>query len=102
MEGDMSTLTGIIDFFSYTLATGVLPLLIGLAVVAFVYGIIEYFLNPDNEEKRKKGKSFILWGVIALFVMISFWGIVGVLQNTFKTEDNSSGIKIPNIPQQPE
>lgn len=97
---DMKSLTGIINFLSDTLAKGVLPLLIGIAVVAFVYGIIEYFLNPDNEEKRKKGKSFILWGLIALFVMVSFWGIVGVLQNTFQTTDNSAGVKIPSIPDQ--
>jgi uncharacterized membrane protein len=94
-----ATLTTLIKFLSDTLATGVLPLLITLAVVAFVYGIIQYFLNPDNEEKRKAGKSFMVWGIVSLFVMVSFWGIVGILQNTFLPDGSNNTIKMPKIPE---
>jgi len=95
----MTDLTSIIKFLSDTLANGIIPLLIGLAVVGFIYGIIQYFLNSENEEKRKKGKEFMLWGIIALFVIISFWGIVNILQNTF-TKDVKTEVHIPKIPQQ--
>ena len=61
-------------------------LLFILATVSFIWGVIQYFLNAENEEKRKKGKSFMLWGIIALFVMVSVWGLVGVLSNTFGTK----------------
>lgn len=93
-----STLTSLIEFLSNTLATGILPLLVTAAVIAFVYGIVQFLLNQENEEKRKAGKSFMLWGVISLFVMVSFWGIVGILQNTF-TNDAGSNIKMPKIPE---
>ncbi|MEK7143703.1 MAG: hypothetical protein AAB756_02635, partial [Patescibacteria group bacterium] len=33
--------------------------------------------------KRKEGKQFMIWAVIALFVMISVWGLVGVLADAF-------------------
>lgn len=79
----MKTIAGILNFFSCTLINSVVPLLFTLAVVAFIWGIIQYFLNPENEEARKKGKSFMIWGIIALFVMISMWGLVNVLSNTF-------------------
>ena len=58
-------------------------MLVSLAVVSFVYGIIQYFLYPDNEEKRKAGKQFMFWGIVTLFVMVSIWGLVGILSNTF-------------------
>jgi len=80
------SLTSIGNFFNFlscTLIKSVAPFLISLATVAFVYGIIQYFLNPDNEEKRKKGKSYMMWGIIALFVIVSVWGLVGILSNTF-------------------
>ncbi|HEY5588943.1 MAG TPA: hypothetical protein VIK86_08315 [Candidatus Paceibacterota bacterium] len=94
--GNLKDITDIINFASCTLANAVIPLLIGLAVTAFVYGIIQFFLNPDNEEKRKAGKSYMLWGIIALFVMVSFWGLVGILSNTFTP--GGTTVYMPGLP----
>ena len=79
----LTTLGNILKWASCTLIKLVVPLLFTIAVVGFIWGMIQYFLFPDNEEKRKNGKSFMLWGIIALFVMVSIWGLVGVLTNTF-------------------
>jgi uncharacterized membrane protein len=79
----ITDLKSLINFFTCTLMNSVVPLLIALAIVGFIYGIIKYFLNPDNEEKKKDGKSFMLWGIITLFVMVSIWGLVGILSGTF-------------------
>lgn len=81
--GNINNLTELIDFFSCTLMKSVVPLLVGLAVAGFVYGIIKYFLNPENEEKKKEGKTFMPWGLIALFVIVSMWGIVAIFTATF-------------------
>jgi len=81
--GNLGSLTDIINFFTCTLMKAVVPLLVSLAVVGFVYGIIQYFLNPDNEEKKKAGKSYMFWGIVTLFVMVSIWGLVGVFSSTF-------------------
>mgnify|MGYP003423815579 CR=1 FL=1 len=80
---DLDSIANIFNWASCTLVTAIVPFLLSLAVAAFVWGIIQYYLNPDNEEKRKKGKSFIIGGLIALFVMISMWGLVQVLTDTF-------------------
>ena len=92
----ITTLTSLINFFTCTLMNAVVPLLMALSVVGFVYGIIQYFLNPDNEEKRKAGKSFMLWGLVALFVIVSIWGLVGILSNTFL---GSSHTYLPSLPE---
>lgn len=81
---NFSTLGDIIKWAGCTIVTGVIPLLFTLATAAFIWGIIQYFLNPENEEKRKNGKSYMIWGLITLFVMVSMWGIVNVFSNTFK------------------
>lgn len=78
-----SSVKNIIDYATCILAKSVVPLLFALASVAFVWGIIQYFLNPTNEENRKKGKSFMIWGLVALFVMLTMWGLVAILSNTF-------------------
>ena len=68
-ETKMDTLAHIANWASCTLISYIIPLLFTLAVAGFIWGIVQYYLNPDNEEKRKKGKSYMIWGIIALFVM---------------------------------
>lgn len=74
----------------------ILPLLVTLAVAGFVWGIVKFFMNPDNEEGRKKGKTFIVWGLIALFIIVSMWGIVGILGKTFFIETTMPGLPVGN------
>jgi len=78
----ITDLSSFINYATCLLMNAVVPLLVGLAVVGFVYGIIKYFLNPENEEKRKEGKSFMFWGLVTLFVMVSIWALVGVFSST--------------------
>ncbi len=83
LKNSFNALHGIINFISCSLITFVVPLLFSLAVAAFIWGIIQTLLNPTNEEARKKGKSFMVWGIISLFIMVSVWGIVKILAATF-------------------
>lgn len=82
-SASMASIEGIINWATCLLSRSVVPLLFALAVVAFIWGVIQFYLNPENEEKRKKGKSFIVGGLIALFIMVSMWGIVGIFTTTF-------------------
>lgn len=60
----------------------VLPVLIALGMVYFVWGIVQYFIG-DNEEAKTKGKERIIFGIIGLAVIISVWGLVYILAGTF-------------------
>ncbi len=81
------------------LAGRVMPLLILLALVLFLYGIVKrFFWSKDSSDRTEAGK-FILWGVVALFVMVSVWGLVNLLRNTFNL-DNSNVPVPPSIPVQ--
>lgn len=71
----------------------VVPLLIGLAVVLFIYGVI-IFMFSDGGEKKEDGKSYMIWGIVGIFVMVSVWGLVAVLQSTFQLSNDPSSIKI--------
>ncbi|MCX6754199.1 MAG: pilin [Candidatus Nomurabacteria bacterium] len=94
----ITNLTNLINFFTCTLMNAVVPLLGALAVVGFIYGIIKYFLNPDNEEKRKEGKNFMFWGLVTLFVMVSIWGIVSLFSNSFLGNEGKP-LFLPTLPE---
>jgi succinate dehydrogenase/fumarate reductase cytochrome b subunit len=57
--------------------------LFALAVVYFLYGVLEFLMNSENEEKKTTGKSHMLWGVIGITIMLGVWTILGVVLDTF-------------------
>ena len=70
-------ITGIIN-------NSVIPLIFAVATVMFVWGVVQFFIiNADEEKKRAQGKQFMIWGIVALAVMLSVWGLVGILGATF-------------------
>ena len=73
----------LLNFFTDLIRVSIIPLLIALAVVYFLYGAGKFIRNAEDTGKREEGRQFMLYGVIALFVIVSFWGIVTLLANTF-------------------
>ena len=80
-QTSVTSVWSLADFIKRLLDTA-LPLLIAAAVVWFVYGLFQLFLAAD-EEKKEKAKSTVIYGVIAIFVMVSVWGLVNILAGTF-------------------
>ena len=58
-----------------------ITLMFAVAAVFFIYGVTEFIAASDNEEARTKGKQHMIWGVIGIFIMISVWGIMNILNN---------------------
>ena len=73
----------VLTYATCMVSSSVIPLLFIIATAAFIWGVVQTVINPDEEEKREKGRQFMLWGVIALTVMVSMWGLVRLLGNTF-------------------
>lgn len=72
------------------------PMIFAIAFLVFIWGVVQAFLLKD-EEAREKGKSYILWGVIAMFVMASVWGLVNILIGTFNLSSGGPSL-IPVAP----
>ena len=62
--------------------TAVIPLMFGLAIVYFFWGVIQFISKAGEEKAREEGKQKMLWGIIALFVFVSITGILTFIGNT--------------------
>ncbi|MBL1434329.1 hypothetical protein COB87_002050 [Candidatus Wolfebacteria bacterium] len=72
--------TALIDFFN----TAVIPLLMSLVLLIFMWGVVQYFfIKKEDPEARIEGAKFMMWGVIAFAVIVSMWGLVSLLLNSF-------------------
>jgi predicted PurR-regulated permease PerM len=84
---------GVIQFIN----TILVPLIFALAFFVFIWGVFQYFIaGGHDEEKKEKGKSLMLYGLIGFFVMVSVWGLVNILVGTFNLDKN-----IPRLPDAP-
>ena len=69
-----------------SLANTIIPLFMVIAVAVFLWGIIRYITSAGDEENQKKARGYIIYGLIGIFVMIAFWGIIQVVANTFQVQ----------------
>ncbi len=59
-------------------------MIVGLAIVSMVYGVYKHFIvKGESPDDRSEGGKFVLYGLFAIFIMLSFWGLVSILVNSF-------------------
>jgi len=72
-----SVITNVIS----TILKPLVVLIVGWAVIVFIWSLIQYL--QGDAPKKKDAKARIGWGILVLFVMVSLWGLVNILKNTF-------------------
>jgi|CXWL01.1.fsa_nt_gi hypothetical protein len=76
----------------------VTPMIVALALLGFFWGLAMYMFSlsggegtsahstygaPASPQGKQTGRTVMFYGIITLFVMVSIWGIVNILQQTF-------------------
>ena len=56
--------------------------LIVFGLVVYFWGVATNIPHFGDEKGAEKQKAYFFWGLIILFVMVSIWGIIQLLQNT--------------------
>jgi len=56
-----------------------------VALVVFIWGVVEMIMDASSEEARNKGTKHMMWGLIGLFIMFGVYGILNLLINTLQT-----------------
>jgi len=75
-ENVLGLITEIKKIFS-----AIIPLIISLAVIYFIWSTAQYILREGDAKNEARGH--MIWGIVILFVMISVWGLVAILESTF-------------------
>jgi hypothetical protein len=80
------------------LVNSALPILVGLALLAFFWGLVKFIFSAGDAEKAKEGKSIMIYGIIALVVMVSVWGIVNFIASDLGVSNGTAGnINTPTV-----
>ena len=73
------------------------PVVITLALIYFIWGIIQYVI-AQSDEKKEDAKTHIIYGIIAMFVIVSIWGITNFIAAYLGITPFTSTPIIPQLP----
>ncbi|NBD74157.1 hypothetical protein GVX82_03920 [Patescibacteria group bacterium] len=59
------------------------PLALGASLLLFAFGIARFIFEVGSDDGRRRGRALMIWGVIALFISVSLWGIVSIAITLF-------------------
>lgn len=96
---DQVQVSYITSFFSQLSAVleVAIPLGVGVAIAAFLWGLLRY-VTAGGEEAKKNGRTIIVWGVGATFLLVSVWGVVSLLRTMTGTTDEAILFSSPGVP----
>jgi hypothetical protein len=94
-EGSLSTLVPKIGL----IVNQLVPIVSTIVVLVFFYGLVKFVLSAGDEESSKKARSYMIRGILGMFVMATIWGIIGFMQNTIGNTEGPTviNLKIPDI-----
>jgi hypothetical protein len=92
-HAQLSQTTGILRQIAF-LVGFLVPIAFALGLLFFFWGVAKYILSVGSE--KEQGKQIMVWGVIALFVMASVWGLVRFIQLEFNI-NNTQSIPVPTF-----
>lgn len=74
--------TELLNRISAFIINPIIFVLFSAAFVVFIWGLVQFVANLDNEEARSTGGKHMLWGLIGMAIMAGVVGIVAIIQNT--------------------
>lgn len=76
-----------------------IPLVAALALLYFFWGLAQFILNSADPEAQTAGKNRMIWGIVALFVIVSVWGLVRWLGDAVGINPSNADQNIPGVGQ---
>lgn len=63
-----------------------LLIVFALGFLFFVYGLLEFLIKINSGGDTKEGKQHMLWGIAGMLIMVSVYGILSLIDNTFSLD----------------
>jgi hypothetical protein len=87
--------SGLVDTLIDGILNPLVILLVAVGFVIFLWGLVKYVSAGGNDEKVSEGGRLMVYGIVILFVMLSVWGFVKILETTFNL--GSPAIPPPDV-----
>ena len=63
-----------------------------LGLFLFLWGVVEFLFKLSKGEVSKEGKNHMIWGLVGMLIMVSVYGIIALIVNTFDLRGASTDV----------
>ena len=60
-----------------------LLVIFALGFLLFIYGLVEFLFKLNSGGDNAEGKKHMIWGIVGMVIMVSVYGILDLIDNTF-------------------
>ena len=76
----------------------IIPFLLVLATAVFLWGVVRFLSAQGDEQQTTEARRYIVFGIVALAVMVAVWGLAFLLVDfVFDNPNPAPIIPGPNI-----
>lgn len=68
--------------FGQEFVTPAIGVLVGAALVVFLWGVVEFIQGAESESARTTGKRHMFWGIAGLFIMVAAYAILSLASDS--------------------
>lgn len=72
----------IVDKIKTQILNPIVGVMFGLALVYFLYGMLEFVQGGANEKSVEKGKQHMIYGILGLVIIVGVQGIISMITAT--------------------
>jgi hypothetical protein len=84
-------------FVTYIIDPAIL-VVFALGFFLFIWGLVEFLYKLNQGGDNKEGKQHMIWGIVGMLIMVSVYGIVALMDNTFSLNIRNPDVgRIDNI-----
>lgn len=95
-SSSLTSLDDIVAWIAKTIKT-LIPVFFGLAIIYFFWGLANFIRASGDAKAQEAGRNQMIWGVIAIAVMISVYGLAIWLQGLFGISSTAT-VSLPTVP----
>ena len=83
-------------FVTYIINPAIL-MVFACGFLLFIYGLVEFLWNLNEGKDNSEGKQHMIWGIVGMLIMISVYGILDLIDNTFSLNFSNPDVSRINV-----
>ena len=87
----------LISKFGIYIVDPILLVIFATGFFMFMWGLFQFMVNVNRGEDTSDGKRHMIYGTLGMLVMVSVYGIISFLDNTFGLNVGNPNVNTQNI-----
>ena len=93
----MNATDDLIARFGTYIVDPILLLIFAAGFFMFMYGLFQFMVSVNAGEDTSDGKRHMIYGTLGMFIMVSVYGIIALLDNTFGLHVANPNVNVNNV-----